>query len=160
MGKNMCSRAILTGGILACQVLSIAISATAAPPALISDSGQKLSSVFEGLKANPRLANYQPPGRAWRGVLRSRLPGLLRATYTEGAFCPTSTCEGNYEVIVASFGCMSSGCEDVTNFITDTENGSCFDGAMDVECGDGITNPCCANWVDCPAPDRTGCTTN
>lgn len=160
MSKNPGSGVALTSGIIACLVLSLSIQAIASPPALISDSGQKLSSVFQGLKANPRLADYQPLRRPWRGVLQSRLPGLLPVTITENAFCPTTTCEGNYAVIVPSFGCMSSGCDDITNLITDTDNGFCTQGAMDVECGDGITNPCCANWVECPSPDVIGCTPN
>lgn len=161
MSKNPGSGVALTSGILACLVLSLSIQAIASPPALISDSGQKLSSVFQGLRANPRLANYQPLRRPWRGVLQSRLPGLLPVTITENAFCPTSTCEGNYAVFIEDpGGCMSSGCPDVQDFSTDMQNGSCYIGAMDVECGDGITNPCCANWEDCPTPDREACNNN
>lgn len=161
MGKNLCFRITLTSGILACLVLSISLPAIAAPTALISDSGQKLASVFEGLKPNPQVANFQPVRPLWRGNLQSRLPGLMRVSITETPFCPTSTCEGNYAVIEPSpGGCHSDGCPAVNNFITDTQQGSCFQGAMDIECGDGIIDPCCANWEDCPAKNTIGCPKN
>src|SRR5215467_2306725 len=139
MGKNVCSRVALASGILGCLVLSISIPLMAIPPALISDSGQKLMSVFDGLKPNPQLANYQPVKPLWRGMLQSRLPGLRNANIIMGNYCPVSTCEGNYEVIVSSGGCGSSGCEDVTNFITDVKGGDCYKGARDSECGGGDT---------------------
>ena len=143
--------------ILTCLILAISSSAWAAPPTLISDSGKTLSSVFEGLRANPQLANYQPLRRPWPGIGPSQLPGLTRVHFTEGAYCPSSTCEGNYEVIVSSGGCMSTGCDSVNNFITDTKNGICTDGAIDMECGGGDAGPCCANWENCPAPNTIGC---
>jgi len=148
--------------ILASLILTIPATAGPTPNTLISDSGKTLSSVFEGLRANPALrpdqwAKYQPLRRQWRGIGSSRLPGLSRIYFTEGAYCPTSTCEGNYAVIVSSGGCISSGCPSVNNFITDTQNGVCSDGAIDIECGGGDAGPCCANYENCPSPSTTGC---
>jgi hypothetical protein len=157
MGKNLCSRVVPIGGILACLVLSISIPANAAPPALISDSGQKLSSVFDGLTANPRLANYQPVLPLWRGMLQGRLPGLRNVNIIYGNNCPGAPCAGNYEVIVSSGGCMATGCDNPQNVITDTQNGSCSDGAINSECGGGDTGPCCAMWDNCPSPNTIGC---
>lgn len=165
MGKNQCSRVILASGILACLVFWISIPAIAAPSALISDSGQKLSSVFEGLTPNPRLANYQPVLPLWRGMLQGRLPGLRNANIVYGNYCPATGCEGNYQVIVpldTGSGCISfsGGCGQVNNTSTDTQNGSCSQGAMNVECGGGDTGPCCASWYECPSPSTIRCPTN
>jgi len=143
--------------ILAGLILTTSIRTWAAPPTLISDSGKTISTVFEGLKANPQLANYQPLRHPWRGTLQSRLPGLMRTRIVLGNFCPSFTCEGNYAVIVESGGCMSSGCNPVYNFITDTQSGVCGVGAIDMECGGGDAGPCCANWTDCQSPNQTGC---
>src|SRR5215467_11705400 len=97
MGKNLCSPMRLAVGILSCLVFSISVPLMAIPPALISDSGQKLSSVFEGLKPNPQLADYRPVRPLWRGNLQSRLPGVQNANIVMGNFCPSTTCEGNYQ---------------------------------------------------------------
>lgn len=160
MGKNLCSRVIMTSGILACLVTSISLSAIAAPAALISDSGQKLASVFEGLKPNPQVANFQPTRPLWRGMLQGRLPGLRNVNIIYGDSCPSVGCGGNYESIVPSSGCGSSGCDDVNNVVTDTQGASCYDGAMNEECGGGFAGPCCANWQPCPAPNTIGCPKN
>ena len=165
MGKNQCSRVILASGILICLVFLISIPAIAAPPALISDSGQKLASVFEGLKPNPQLANYQPVMPLWRGMLQGRLPGLRNVNIVMGNFCPSSTCEGNYQVIVPldpGSGCISfsGGCPEVNNTSTNTQDGFCKNGAMDSECGGGDLGPCCANWEECPSPSTIRCPTN
>ena len=159
MSKDLCSR-ILPAVILTCVLLSI--PAIAAPPALISDSGQKLSSVFDGLKSNPQLANFQPVRPLWRGMLQGRLPGLRNANIVMGNFCPSTTCEGNYQVIVPmdpGSGCISfsGGCDQVNNTSTNTQDGVCQDGAMDVECGGGDLGPCCANWNPCESPSTIRC---
>src|SRR5262249_44386679 len=112
-------------GVVASMTLIVGYPACAVSSATINDSGKSLTSIFEGLVADPQLANYQPLRHRWRGILQSRLPGLRNARIIMGNFCPTSTCEGNYAVIVSSGGCMSAGCENVTNFITDVTNGNC-----------------------------------
>ena len=162
MGKKQCSRILLASGILACLVLSISLPAMAAPPALISDSGQKLSSVFDGLTPNPRLANYRPALPLWRGMLQGRLPGLRNVNIVMGNFCPSTTCEGNYQIIIpldTGSGCISfsGGCPEVNNTSTDTQGGFCKDGAMNIECGGGDTGPCCANWNPCESPSTIRC---
>ena len=157
MGKSQCSRVILASGILACLVLSISIPVMAAPAALIGDSGQKLATVFDGLKPTPQLANYQPTQPLWRGNLQSRLPGLRNVNIIYGNNCPGAPCAGNYEVIVPSGGCMATGCDNPQNVQTDTQNGSCFDGAVNSECGGGDTGPCCAMWDNCTSPNTIGC---
>jgi hypothetical protein len=157
MRQIVCSgtRAVVLTACVMMGVLSTC--AWASPITTISDSGKSLISVFEGLKANPRLANYQPL-KPWRGMLQGRLPGVLSVRFTDGAYCPTSTCEGNYATFGPNpGGCISTGCESVEDFVTDTQQGSCYDGAMDVECGGGDAGPCCANWVLCPATNTIGC---
>src|SRR5215471_4942340 len=154
MRKRLSFQLTAATAFLACLILTISAAAGPPPNTLISDSGKTLSSLFEGLPANPdfrpdQLAKYQPLRRQWRGIGSSRLPGLSRIHFTEGGYCPTSTCGGNYEVIVSSGGCMSSGCPNVNNFITDTQNGVCSDGAIDMECGGGDVGPCCANYENC-----------
>ena len=156
MSKSPGSRLTLSSGILACLVLSLSIQTMAAPPELISDSGLALSSVFQGLKPNLRLANYKPLGRPWRGVLRSRLPGLLNANIVYGSdFCPVSSCAGNYTNFQPNpGGCViSTGCDNVQDFYTDF-NEPCTSGEMDSECGDG-SGACCANAQPCDNYD--GC---
>jgi len=143
--------------IFASMTLIVGTPAFAAPVIIISDSGKSLTSIFEGLKTNPQLANFQPLSHQWRGFLQSRLPGLSNVHIEMGNFCPVSSCEGNYAVIVNSGGCTTTGCPNVTNFITDTQAGDCRIGAMDSECGGGDAGPCCANWIECPATNTIGC---
>src|SRR5215471_18585484 len=101
MSKNLCLRTAVVTSILITLILTISARAWGAPNRLISDSGQTLSSVFEGLRANPalrpdQLAKYQPLRRQWQGIGSSRLPGLTRVHFTEGDNCPGTPCTGNY----------------------------------------------------------------
>jgi hypothetical protein len=161
MDRFVCCRMAVAMGLIALVTLVNDSWAVAVPATTIDGSGKTLRSVFEGLTPNPQLANHQSQRQLWRGMLQSRLPGLLRVSFTEGAYCPTSTCEGNYEEFVDDpGGCTSSGCPNVQDFITDTTNGSCYQGAMDVECGGGDAGPCCANWNECPATNTIGCPAN
>jgi len=158
MNKIMRCLVVVVMGIFASMTLIFGTPAFATSVVTVSDSGKSLTSIFEGLKANPQLANFQQLRHPWRGTLQSRLPGVRNARITLGNFCPSSsTCEGNYAVIVNSGGCISTGCLGVTNFITDTTNGDCFQGARDSECGGGDAGPCCANWIQCDATNTIGC---
>src|SRR5690349_16887828 len=81
MYKSLCSRISVASGILVCVALSISIPAFATPIVLISESGQQLASVFDGLKSNPafqadQLAKLRPLRRPWRGLLSNPLPSL------------------------------------------------------------------------------------
>lgn len=123
--------------------------------AIITQSGQSLSSVFEGLKPSPfaktnLLWRYQPASRDWKGITSNRLPGLLRVRIVEGGSCPsTEVCSGNFTVIVGSGGCTDPSCV-VHNFIVDP-SGDCFAGEQNAYCGDN----CCVDAQDCF--NRFGC---
>jgi hypothetical protein len=139
------------------SVLSISFLATSMPGlsatrtyAVISQSGQSLSSVFDGLNPNPAVEpgrfGHQPPRRAWKGGSLNRLPGL--PFFTEGGSCPTGACAGNYTVIQPMpGGCAAYGCE-VSDFYTDVNQAECTDGEEDRECGDG-SGICCADAFPC-----------
>lgn len=159
MGKNVCSPVKMTSAILTCLVLSLSTQTIAAPPTLIGDSGQRLASVFEGLRATPQIAKYQPLRRPWRGILQSRLPGLLNVDVIfSGDYCPSSRV-GNYTMFFSQpGGCTQAGCPAPEDFFIDVDNGDCGIGSMDSPCADGIT--CCTNAVECDSPNTTGCPTN
>jgi|SRR5215471_19626006 len=146
--------------ILAGLILTTSIRTWAAPPTLISDSGKTLSTVFEGLRANPalrpeQLAKYQPLRRQWQGIGSSRLPGLTRVHFTEGDNCPGTPCTGNY----TSFrpqpgGCTQGGCPAPNDFFTDL-SAPCDIGEFDSPCFDTVT--CCMNAEPCQSPNTVGC---
>ena len=153
MSKNLCLRTAVVTSILITLILTISARAWGAPNRLISDSGQTLSSVFEGLRANPalrpdQLAKYQPLRRQWRGIGFSRLPGLVPARITYGYGCPTSSCSGNYtNFFEQPGGCVVAVCDRVMDFYTDYGR-PCTSGEYDNECGDG-QGTCCANADEC-----------
>lgn len=120
--------------------------------AIISQSGQGLSSVFEGLRPSlaqlDRLWQYHPASRGWKGIISHRLPGLTPVSIIGGGSCPgTSVCSGNFTVIVPSGGCTDCA---VHNFTIDP-NGDCFAGEQDTYCGEN----CCVDAQDCF--NRYGC---
>jgi hypothetical protein len=121
---------------------------------VIKESGESLSSVFEGLKpsvfaAPDQLWKYQPLSRQWKGITTNRLPGVLRVAIISGGSCPgTEVCSGNFTVIEVSSGCLDCVGH---NFITDYVNGSCFAGEQNAYCG----AYCCVDAQDCF--NRFGC---
>ena len=159
MGKRLSFPMAVVTAIVASMFLTNSTCAGAAPPTLISDAGKNLSSVFEGLKANPalrpdQLAKYRPLRQPWRGMISGRLPGVSRVHFTEGDNCPTSPCTGNYTAFYPQpGGCGQVGCPEPNDFHTDVSGAACNSGEMDNPCFDGIT--CCTNAEYCPS--STGC---
>lgn len=148
--------------MLRCSCLLVALALFVATPMLtassytvVNQSGQSLSSLFEGLKPSPfakpdLLWKYRPTGRNWNGALSNHLPGLLPVQHIIGGdSCPsTEVCSGNFTVIEASGGCLDCVGH---NFATDFVNGTCFTGEQNSYCGDN----CCVDAQDCF--NRFGC---
>jgi hypothetical protein len=161
MSKGLCSRIAIASITLTGIVMIASAHAWAASYTLIGDSGQALSSVFEGLKPNPalrpdQLAKYQPLRRPWRGIVSNQLPGLLQVHFAEGS-CPVSSCSGNFTAFTPQLGgCNASSCTNLDDFFTDVKNAPCDSGEFDYECGDGIV--CCANAFRCV--NSRGCPSN
>lgn len=120
---------------------------------IVSQSGQALSSVFEGLQpsvfARPdQLWQYRPAITNWKGITSNRLPGVLRVSIIGGGSCPgTEVCSGNFTVIEPSNGCLDC---IVHNFAIDP-SGDCFAGEQNSYCGEN----CCVDAQDCF--NRFGC---
>lgn len=124
--------------------------ASAALPAVINASGQKLECIFQGIKPDPAFLRakdtpFHRLRKSWNGIGVSPLPGFLPVQITEGGSCPTSVCSGSYDSVVPSYGCFFEYCA-AQNPVYDP-NAGCNAGTRDEECGDGTI--CCANAEMC-----------
>lgn len=135
----------------ASMVLAVPAHASEASQAtIISRSGQRLLSIFEGLKPSAVL-QFRALANSWlrnsrRALGTRRLPGVQCIQFTEGD-CPTSACSGNYNSTrITPGGCAVEACDPVEDAYTDL-NAPCENGVQDVECGDGTI--CCANAEIC-----------
>lgn len=126
--------------------------------AIVSQSGQGLSSVFEGLKPNAfaqpeGLSRYQPRSGSWKGIISHRLPGLAPASIIEGGSCPGgSVCSGHYTSFAPSTdncGGSGSGCS-VYDFFTDP-GASCAVGEQSFYC-ETTLGTCCLDAIACSNP--------
>lgn len=150
MSKSPGPHLTLASGILACLVLSLSIQAMAAPPELINQSGQRLGSLFEGLKTvpfQPWARNHVIP-KPWDGRLRTRLPGLFPVVIYGGGNCPGwEECSGSYTSFRPNLGGCDTGdgesC-DVYDFYYDP-NAECSSGEAQAYCGEF----CCVSAFPC-----------
>ena len=133
-----------------------------AAPIFISQSGQTLGSLFDGLKPTYsgiswQIARNRPASRRWKGILRSRLPGLIPVVIYSGDNCPGwEECSGSYTEILSAFPgeCDSGDGEvcDVYDF-TNSSDAPCTAGEAQAYCGEFCcvsAFPCTNNNVVCP----------
>jgi hypothetical protein len=147
--------------VLSCVVSLSFASPTHALPApgsiMISDSGQNLISIFDGLKPTPALqvyATFHTFEMPWPSLTSNRLPASNRLPGLRfvqhfiggGGNCPSSVCSGHFNVFVVSGGCGALNCNPVFN-ANSSADALCQTGTMDHECGDGVV--CCANAQQC-----------
>jgi hypothetical protein len=79
--------------------------------AVISQAGESLPSVFDGVKPSPfalfeRSSRHESTRMPWKGITSNHLPGLMPVHIIGGGSCPsTEACSGNFTVIIGSGGC-------------------------------------------------------
>jgi ribosomal protein S27E len=128
----------------------------AANEQMITFSGQRLPSIFDGLHPS-RFARYSVTTRggsrkvSW--LLEEKTLGRHAGAHLRVA-CSScgsdTTCAGHYEVITACSGCCtnSTGCPALNNFHSDTQHATYQDGEYDCFCGED----CCTDAGGCDNP--------
>jgi hypothetical protein len=155
--SSCCFYLLLVLGFVVSLSPSPAHALPAPEPVMISDAGQDLISIFDGLKPHPALqvfARFHTFEKPWPGLTSNRLPASNRLPGLRfvqffiggGGSCPSSVCSGHFNSFVVSGGCAAINCDTVFNAISDP-NAACQSGTRDLECGDGVV--CCANAAQC-----------
>jgi hypothetical protein len=128
-------------------------SLAASGPRIVTSSGDKVVSIFQGLKPSP-YAHYQS-FRSRRGPPGDRLSERhLGARYrtVQCVSCPSTTkCADHYQNIVDASGCVDplGGCAlPLHNAVTDSTKAPYNQGAQDSFCGEY----CCEDAEDCDNP--------
>jgi hypothetical protein len=153
---NLGVSATLTLGLaLASLVLMLPRRLTAASnDQVITCAGQKVSSIFEGLKPNhflPASDTERHKGR--RQWLDERAFGGYMGAHFVLAQCsqcsPDTPCAGHYEAFHASTGCTDPvGCPSLENAYTNTTSAPYSSGSYDSYCG----VDCCYDAQQCDNP--------
>ena len=119
---------------------------------IITFSGQKITSIFDGLSPShfalvcaPRRERSRKP--SWLLEEKS-LDQHLRAHFLNAcATCQDTSCFGSFEIVVPCSGCCTdpTGCGQINNYQTNTTKGTQQDQVEDEQCGPD----CCDNYFGC-----------
>lgn len=154
MRKLRTFRSVGTAGVALLVLAGIPYKSLAAPvPLIVTSSGDKVVSIFDGLRPSP-YAHYRG-SRARRGPsgdwLSERYLGAKYRT-VQCVSCPSNTkCADHYQNIVNSSGCVDplGACAlPLHNAVTDSTKAPYNQGAQDSFCGEY----CCEDAEDCDNP--------
>lgn len=150
-GTSLC---LALGLVLASLVLIVPCNLHAASnEQMITFSGQKITSIFDGLGPSRFAPDFAPKRdksrkTSWLLLLEEKsLDGHLGAHYLKACTCQDSACFGSFEIVVPCYGCCTdpTGCGQINNYQTNTSKGTQGDQVEDEPCGPD----CCDDFFGC-----------
>jgi hypothetical protein len=163
--RKRLSAFVSVGLTLALVALTTPRAASAASLEIITFTGQRIQSIFEGLLPSRYVLEYRGGGKprqlnpSWRGRLEGRslweggaqpqasTARFLRVQDCGPTLCQIGQCFGQYDRAVPCYGCCTdpTGCPSLNNYQSDPTKNKESDQVIDEPCG----ADCCDDFNNC-----------